>query len=74
VLVGEKSRRGRIPFGYEFITNSVLESLGSVILGHDASDAAGPELGRTKTERWEGKRSIWPGQAQLRAGFQSIAK
>jgi hypothetical protein len=34
--------KGRIPFGYEFVTNSVLEPLGSVTLGRDASVAAGP--------------------------------
>jgi hypothetical protein len=74
VLVGEKLRRGRVPFGYEFITNSVLESLGSVPLGCDASDVAAPELGRAKIEKREGKRSGWPGRAQLPAGFQPIAK
>jgi hypothetical protein len=37
--------------------NSILESLGSVPLGHDTSDAAGPKLGRVKMEKWEGKRS-----------------
>jgi hypothetical protein len=56
MLVGEKSRRGRIPFGFEFVTNSVLESLRSVPLGHDVSDAAGPELGHTKIEKWEGEK------------------
>jgi hypothetical protein len=61
-LDGEKSRRGRILFGYEFVTNSVLESLRSVALGHDVSDDAGPELGHTKTEKWEGKRGSWPGR------------
>jgi hypothetical protein len=54
--------------------NSVLESLGSLLLGHDASDAAGPELGHAKMEKWEGKRSGWPGRAQLPAGFWPIAK
>jgi hypothetical protein len=68
-LVGEKSRRGRIPFGYEFITNFVLELLGSVPLGCDASDAAGPELGHAKTEKWEGKRAAGRAGPSFQLGF-----
>jgi hypothetical protein len=53
---------------------SVLESLGSVALGRDASDAAGSELGHVIAEKWEGKRRSWPGQAQLLARSRPIAK
>jgi hypothetical protein len=60
--------------GYEFVMNFVLESLGLVLLGHNVSDAAGPELGHAKMGKWEGKRSGWPGRAQLLAGFRPIAK
>jgi hypothetical protein len=50
-LVREKLKRGWIPFGYEFFTNSVSGvTLGSVALGHDASDEAGLGLGHVKME------------------------
>jgi hypothetical protein len=54
--------------------NSVLESLGSVALGRDVSDAAGLELGHVITEKWEGKRRSRPGRAQLLARSWPIAK
>jgi hypothetical protein len=58
-LVREKSRRGWIPFGYEFFPNSVFGvDLGSVALGRDASEAAGPGLGRAKMEKGRGKERL----------------
>jgi hypothetical protein len=61
----EKSRRGRILFGYEFSPNSVSGvAVGSVALGHDASEAVGPGLGCTKMEKGRGKeRLAGPGSA-----------
>jgi hypothetical protein len=58
-LVREKSRRGWIPFGYEFFPNSVSGvDLRSVALGRDASEAAGPGLGRAKMEKGRGKERL----------------
>jgi hypothetical protein len=73
-LVREKSRRGRIPFGYEFFPNLVSGvTLGSVVLGCDVSEATGPRLGHTKMEKGRERRG-WSGWAQLLARFRLITK
>jgi hypothetical protein len=74
-LVREKSRRGRIPFGYEFFTNSVSGvALGWVALGRDASEATGPGLGRAKMEKGGGERRGWPGRIQFPVAFWPVTK
>jgi hypothetical protein len=73
-LVREKSRRGWIPFGYEFFPNLVSGvTLGSVVLGRDMSEATGPGLGHAKMEKGRERRG-WSGWAQLLARFRLITK
>jgi hypothetical protein len=63
-LVGEKSRRGRIPFGYNFVSSSgttpcVLGQLGRCT-------ARGEGKGRDGSRASAGGRPLWLGRAGLR--------